>query len=99
MVVQLESLFKEQSEASSKSYRTYNMVIQKGVNGFETVECFHKKSRTLDSRQSSEKASAISTSKILYSKLVLPINMEKRNGVILLNQPHCTKTLIYQNSH
>ena len=75
------------------------MVIQKGVNGFETIECFHKKPRTSDSRQGSEKASAILTSKILYGKLVWPINMEKRNGVILLNQPHCTKTLIYQNSH
>ena len=38
------------------------MVIQKGVKGFEAVNCFHKKSQTLkDSWQGSEKASAILT--------------------------------------
>ena len=48
------------------------MVIQKGVNSFEAVNCFYKKSRTSDSQQGSEKDSAILSSKILYSK---PVSM------------------------
>ena len=39
---QLESILKSSPETNSESYRTYNMVIQKGVNGFEAVNCFHK---------------------------------------------------------
>ena len=46
------------------------MVIQKGVNSFEAVNCFYKKSQTSDSQQSSEKVSAILSSNILYSKPV-----------------------------
>ena len=55
---------------NSELHRTYNMVIQKSINGFEAVNCFHKKSRISDSRPGFEKVSVILTSKILYSKLV-----------------------------
>ena len=58
-------------ETNSESYKTYNMVIQKGVNGFEAVNCFRKNLK-LQTRQGSEKASAILTSKILYGMLVWP---------------------------
>ena len=39
------------------------MVTQKGANGFEAVNYFRKKYRTSGSRQGSEKAAAILTSK------------------------------------
>ena len=63
---QLERIFKilkSSLQTNSESCRTYNMVIQKCVNGFEAVNYFRKKSETSDSRKGSEKAAAILTSK------------------------------------
>ena len=63
---QLERIFKilkSSLQTNSESCRTYNMVIQKCVNGFEAVNYFRKKIQTSDSWQGSEKAAAILTSK------------------------------------